>query len=92
MRQVNRDELQWKIVTALRTVPRSVWRDMIDPRQQVSDRALAMVAGRAATALDSLEVLSSAPAASDATFRTPIARMLGEDVGSGAPVISGGAD
>ncbi|WP_419808405.1 hypothetical protein [Sphingomonas sp.] len=87
MRQVNHDELAWKIVMALRPISRTVWKAAADPRPQVRGRAVSTIADKAADALRYLEVLSGDPAASEATFSRPMARLRGEVVGSGAPMM-----
>jgi hypothetical protein len=87
MRQVGRAELIWKIITALRHVRRSTWKDLTDPRPQIRDRAMLSAATCAADGLDQLEILSGDPDAPDTTFTQPLARMAGEEVASGAPEI-----
>jgi hypothetical protein len=88
MRQVGRAELIWKIITALRHVRRSTWKELADPRPQVRDRAMLSAATCAADGLDQLEILSDAPDAPETTFTQPLARMAGEDIASGAPTLN----
>lgn len=85
MRQVDHDELAWKIVMALRHVARSTWKAATDPRHEVSDRAVASIADKATEGLRGLEILTDAPVTSAETFSRPMARMRGEAVASGAP-------
>ena len=81
-------DLAWKIVMALRHVSRSTWKEATDPRLDVNSRAVAVIADTAARGLRNLELLSDAPPPqSSETFGTPVARMLGEEVGSGAPLV-----
>lgn len=88
MRQVGEAELIYRIATALGRVRATVWKQLADHRPQIRDQAMVHVASRAAGALAQLEVLTDAPAASDSTFTQPLARMAGEDIGSGAPEIT----
>lgn len=87
MRQVGEAELIYKIVSALRKVRPATWKEAANPRHEIKSRAVASIATVAGGALRDLEVLSGAPFAPDATFTRPLARMLGEEMGSGAPVM-----
>lgn len=83
MRQVNHDELAWKILRALRPVSPTTWKEALDRRPDVRRRAVAEIADAAASGLQDLEVLSSAPAA-DTSFTRPMERLLGYKVETGA--------
>ena len=86
MRQVGSDELAYVLTSAMRHVSATVRKELSDPRHDVKRRAEAIVGTVMADALSRLEVLSPHPAA-DSSFEGPMRRMLGEGVGTGAPVI-----
>jgi hypothetical protein len=85
MRQVNRDELIYQISAAMKGITPSIWKLITHPNAQQRDKGLVIVAGIIADSMARLEVLSSAPEASPGAFSIPVARMMGEYSGTGAP-------
>ena len=87
MRQVDRDELIYIVAGALRDVPASVRNDLVHHSIARRDMARVLVATTIADrALNRYEVLSAAPYTDQmgaSAFSKPIARMLGQDVGTG---------
>lgn len=87
MRQVNRDELMYMLVGAMRVFSPALWRDLTSRQIDTRQRARAIAAGILADkGLGRFEVLSSGELPGqmgESAFSRPIANMLGEDVGSG---------
>jgi hypothetical protein len=86
VRQVNRDELAYALVTALKKVSAATLNALRDSRHAQRSQAQAMVAMQLAEGLGRFEILSTTPLPAlmgESTYSTPLARMLGEDVPSG---------
>jgi hypothetical protein len=87
VRQVNRDELIYIVAGALRDVPASIRKDLLDHSIARRDMARVLTATTIVDrALNRYEVLSAAPYTDqmgEGAFSKPIARMMGEHVESG---------
>ena len=84
MRQVNRDELIYTIIQAMRGFTPGLLQMLSISTQR--DMAKAIMAGRVADALGKFEIMSDVPLSEylgERAFSIPVARMMGEDVPSG---------